>query len=133
MVPTGLIDLDEADTGLSEALREDALTGVLGGGFFIGAIHLKDALRLVGKIEQSGRLGLHAEGEFERLDETFHFRIRGRAALEITIQALDQFELGALLGHGLVRIPEITNGGLFCGNTVVPHSGALTHGGEECI
>ena len=47
MVPTGLIDLDEADTGLGETPRQDALTGVLGGGLFIGAVHLKDILRLV--------------------------------------------------------------------------------------
>ena len=47
MVPTRLIDLDEADTSLGETPREDALTGVLGSGLVIGAIHLQDAFRLV--------------------------------------------------------------------------------------
>src|SRR5205814_2135303 len=129
MIPAGFVDLDEPHSRFDEAAGENALAGVFGGRFFVRSIHLQNILRFIREIEKARRFGLHAEGEFEGLDESFHFRSRRGACLKIAVERLNQFQLGALLRDILIIIAKVTNGGLFRGYAVMTNGSSLANGG----
>jgi len=124
LIPAGVADLDEADAGLAQSSRHDALPRKAAGGSGLDAVRVEDVLRLGGDVEQFRNLALHLEGELVRLDDAVELIGRAGRQGEVAVHGLGEVDLLAL--EGLER------GGLEVGEVAaVVDAGALEVGGKE--
>src|SRR5688572_9660120 len=84
MIPIAMIKLDEPDAAFSETSREKAIGGKRAVAR-LAAVEIKDALRLVGNIHQTGNGRLHPERQFVLADACGNLRIIHNAELR-TVQ-----------------------------------------------
>ena len=75
LIPTGVHELDEFHTALGESAGHQAVVGEGALAFHIGAVHVENGLRFVGKIGEFGHAGLHAESHFILADARGDFRV----------------------------------------------------------
>jgi hypothetical protein len=117
LVPAAVIEFDEAHAGLAEAAGEQALAAEVGG--FAGArsVAFPDLVALEGgggflaEIEQAWCDGLHAEAEFQGLNDAFELAVLRVAAPVVAIHFLNEIELAAFDGLGEVAAGDVGQGG----------------------
>ncbi len=78
---------------------------------------------------QLWRLGLHAEGEFVRLDHAFELCVHGRLTQMFAVHLLEQVELFALLVDGEFGVLDVADLRLVQGNVVAADRCALVDRG----
>lgn len=127
VVPSGVVDLDEADAALGEAAGEE---GVVGEGVFgvagFGAVEVEGGLAFLGEVHEFGGSGLHAVGHFVGVDACFDFGVEGRVEL-LLVEIADEVDGIALGFHvearGIGHVEDGIAGGA--------EGHALVGGGEE--
>lgn len=75
LVPTHVVELDEADVALGESAGHEAVVGVGPAFFDLGAIHVEDGLGFVGDVGKFRDRSLHAVSELVLLDAGVDFGV----------------------------------------------------------
>ncbi|MFM1944913.1 MAG: hypothetical protein RI897_3895 [Verrucomicrobiota bacterium] len=90
VVPSAVVEVDEADALFGEASGEEAIGGV-GAVAGLGAVHVEDVLGFVAEVHQVGDGHLHLEGHFIGGDAGFDFGVMG-GEVSVGIELLDSLD-----------------------------------------
>ncbi len=124
-------DLDEADAGLAQAAGHKTLAAEFVGGVLPDSVQGAGGVGFTGDIEQGGRGGLHAPGEFVGMDDRFGGGlVRGESGL-LVIDLLEEIELASACDGIGAGSGEGTEGHFAGGSTGDAEGGSLMNGGKE--
>ena len=131
LVPSAVVQLDEANARLGQSAREEALPPEVVRAGRPDTVPRQGVGGFRGQVEQPRRLGLHAEGELEGLDDALDLRVAFGGFQELTVHVLDEPELPCLLGGIEERVAHVAEGGGGVALAGRADGRALVHGGQE--
>jgi hypothetical protein len=126
-----MIHLDEPDTLLSEAPRQEALAPERIGGGFVDSVQLQGGTGFAPEIRCLGGGGLHAKGEFVGFDQTFELPVLTGGLQVLPVHALQQVQLFPLNVPGQEGVPDVSDLRVIQGSSFGSNRGALKHGRQE--
>ncbi len=109
VVPSAVVEVDEADAFFGEAAGEEAIGGV-GAVAGLGSVHIEDVLGFVAEVHQVGDGHLHLEGHFVGGDPGFDFWVMD-GEVPVGVELLDGLdELLLLLWGEAFGVVDIMDG-----------------------